>query len=171
MHMDMQVSLHGGAANKNIGDAFLLVWKLAGSKRDRDRDASRRSSLACSRSQGSGMSRASSGGGLGSWVGGWGAGDTAHLCRRRCLPRPCGSPTFTCCPPPSVCPPSAPMPLALGPAPPTPPAERISVLIGTDREDSRREEVANIADQALASFVVIQAALKRSQKLKEFCAR
>lgn len=23
-----QVALHGGAANKNIGDAFLLVWKL-----------------------------------------------------------------------------------------------------------------------------------------------
>jgi hypothetical protein len=50
-------------------------------------------------------------------------------------------------------------------------AERISVLIGTDREDSKREEVANIANQALASFVIIQAALKRSQKLKEFCAR
>jgi class 3 adenylate cyclase len=26
-----EVSLHGGAANKNIGDAFLLVWKLPGS--------------------------------------------------------------------------------------------------------------------------------------------
>lgn len=24
----MKVSLHGGAANKNIGDAFLLVWKF-----------------------------------------------------------------------------------------------------------------------------------------------
>ena len=24
----MEVSLHGGAPNKNIGDAFLLVWKL-----------------------------------------------------------------------------------------------------------------------------------------------
>ncbi len=24
----MEVSLHGGAANKNIGDAFLLVWKF-----------------------------------------------------------------------------------------------------------------------------------------------
>lgn len=24
----LQVALHGGAANKNIGDAFLLVWKL-----------------------------------------------------------------------------------------------------------------------------------------------
>ena len=26
--VDMEVSLHGGAPNKNIGDAFLLVWKL-----------------------------------------------------------------------------------------------------------------------------------------------
>jgi len=24
----MEVSLHGGSPNKNIGDAFLLVWKL-----------------------------------------------------------------------------------------------------------------------------------------------
>lgn len=24
----MEVSLHGGAPNKNIGDAFLLVWKM-----------------------------------------------------------------------------------------------------------------------------------------------
>lgn len=24
----MQVALHGGAPNKNIGDAFLLVWKF-----------------------------------------------------------------------------------------------------------------------------------------------
>ena len=24
----MEVSLHGGAPNKNVGDAFLLVWKL-----------------------------------------------------------------------------------------------------------------------------------------------
>lgn len=24
----MEVSLHGGAANKNMGDAFLLVWKF-----------------------------------------------------------------------------------------------------------------------------------------------
>ena len=24
----VQVSLHGGSANKNIGDAFLLVWKF-----------------------------------------------------------------------------------------------------------------------------------------------
>ena len=24
----LQVSLHGGSANKNIGDAFLLVWKI-----------------------------------------------------------------------------------------------------------------------------------------------
>ena len=150
----MQVSLHGGAANKNIGDAFLLVWKLAGSKRDRDRDASRRSSLARSRSQGSGMSRASSGG----WLSGRVAAGIAYPCM--------------CCPG-YVAPPRLPAAfLSTMPyPPPTPPAERISVLIGTDREESKREEVANIADQALASFVIIQAALKRSQKLKEFCAR
>ncbi len=30
------VSTHGGAANKNIGDAFLLVWKLPKGLRGRD---------------------------------------------------------------------------------------------------------------------------------------
>jgi hypothetical protein len=31
------------------------------------------------------------------------------------------------------------------------------MLMGADREPERREEAANIADQALASFIVIQA--------------
>ena len=31
-----EVAYHGGAANKNIGDAFLLVWKLPNSTRTRD---------------------------------------------------------------------------------------------------------------------------------------
>ena len=31
-----EVAYHGGAANKNIGDAFLLVWKLPNSTRPRD---------------------------------------------------------------------------------------------------------------------------------------
>ena len=33
----MEVSLHGGAANKNIGDAFLLVWKFPKYSRAADR--------------------------------------------------------------------------------------------------------------------------------------
>jgi hypothetical protein len=49
-----------------------------------------------------------------------------------------------------------------------PPTERMSALI---LEDGKRQEVANIADQALASFIIIQAALKRSQKLAKFSAR
>lgn len=32
----MEVSLHGGSPNKNIGDAFLLVWKLPKSFTSRD---------------------------------------------------------------------------------------------------------------------------------------
>ena len=32
----MEVSLHGGAPNKNIGDAFLLVWKLPRGYTSRD---------------------------------------------------------------------------------------------------------------------------------------
>ena len=39
-----EVSLHGGAANKNIGDAFLLVWKLPGSA-GMTQDRSSRSSV------------------------------------------------------------------------------------------------------------------------------
>jgi class 3 adenylate cyclase len=30
------VAVHGGAANKNIGDAFLLVWKVPRGIRSRD---------------------------------------------------------------------------------------------------------------------------------------
>lgn len=30
------VAVHGGAANKNIGDAFLLVWKMPRGIRSRD---------------------------------------------------------------------------------------------------------------------------------------
>lgn len=40
-----QVALHGGAANKNIGDAFLLVWKLgATGRRPAASSSSRRTS-------------------------------------------------------------------------------------------------------------------------------
>ena len=35
----MEVSLHGGAANKNIGDAFLLVWKFPRHARASSRSA------------------------------------------------------------------------------------------------------------------------------------
>ena len=31
-----EVAYHGGAANKNIGDAFLLVWKLPSSSRAKE---------------------------------------------------------------------------------------------------------------------------------------
>jgi class 3 adenylate cyclase len=48
------VALHSGAANKNIGDAFLLVWKLPGSRRETGP-----ASMARSRSAGSGISRMS----------------------------------------------------------------------------------------------------------------
>ncbi|KAL4852756.1 Ras guanine nucleotide exchange factor W [Chlorella vulgaris] len=102
-----EVALHSGAANKNIGDAFLLVWKLPGSRRETGP-----ASMARSRSAGSGISRMS---------------------------RTSSS--------------------------------RISMLMGADKEPERREEASNIADQALASFIIIQAALRRSTKLKAFCNR
>jgi class 3 adenylate cyclase len=85
-----EVSLHGGAANKNIGDAFLLVWKLPGSA-GMTRDRSSRSSVI-------------------------GAKKAA----------------------------------------------------GLDDDDST---VTHLADAALASFLVIQAALKRSKKLQGYGAR
>lgn len=91
-----EVALHGGAANKNIGDAFLLVWKLPGSpgvKRNRSSVISR---------GGSGSSRAS--------------------------------------------------------------------LISAS-SNGAESEAAAIADAALASFVIIQAAMKRSKKLQQYCDR
>lgn len=35
------VDKYGGAANKNIGDAFLLVWKLIDEVKQEDNDESR----------------------------------------------------------------------------------------------------------------------------------
>jgi len=85
-----EVSLHGGAANKNIGDAFLLVWKLPGSAGMTQNRSSRSSVI--------------------------GARKAA----------------------------------------------------GLDDDDST---VTHLADAALASFLVIQAALKRSKKLQGYGAR
>ena len=34
-----QVDKYAGSANKNIGEAFLLVWKLKDTKGDTDKDA------------------------------------------------------------------------------------------------------------------------------------
>lgn len=91
-----EVALHGGAANKNIGDAFLLVWKLPGSA-----------------------------GGITKQVAG---------------PR--------------------------------------SSIIGAKASQSSHaggpqdnEIITHLADAALASFIIIQAALKRSKKLKEYGTR
>jgi len=80
----MEVSLHGGSANKNIGDAFLLVWKLP------TQLASNSDNLA---------------------------------------------------------------------------------LAAANLPDEKREGVAHLADRALAAFVVIHVALKRSPRLKQFCMR
>ncbi|KAI7843293.1 hypothetical protein COHA_003125 [Chlorella ohadii] len=114
-----EVALHGGAANKNIGDAFLLDSLRRASVAN-----SRTSSvLARTRSQGSGMSSS-------------GARSSAGLSVSSRSGR--GE------------------------------SERMSALI---LEDGKRQEVANVADQALASFIIIQSALKRSQKLKKFSAR
>lgn len=151
-----QVSLHGGAANKNIGDAFLLVWKLPGSRREAGR-----SSLSRTRSQGSGISRMSRASSCEAarpgvvwrrhvWKGCL-CVCVAALCEEGCS---CGShPPFT---PPSH---HRPHPYtAYTPHTPTfQPAARISMLMGCDREPERKEEAANIADQALASFIIIQA--------------
>jgi class 3 adenylate cyclase len=90
-----EVALHGGAANKNIGDAFLLVWKLPGSpgmKRARSSVTVR----------GSGNSRAS---------------------------------------------------------------------LASTGSSAAGEEAMLIADAALASFVIIQAALRRSAKLHQYSQR
>ncbi|KAL4447395.1 hypothetical protein ABPG75_004614 [Micractinium tetrahymenae] len=125
-----EVALHGGAANKNIGDAFLLVWKLSGGRRMMD--ASHRSSLSRAPSA---TSRSSSG---------------AIAAAR-------GSSAA---------------------------AERLSVLYGASSGGSGTEgtlakqqhltaedATAATADQALASFIIIQAALKRSAKLRQYCQR
>lgn len=87
-----EVSHHGGAANKNIGDAFLLVWKLPQTSCEAD-DRIKRSSILGAR-------------------------------------------------------------MAAG-------QELISES-GT---------VTHLADAALASFIVIQAALRRSKKLQNYCKR
>uniref|UniRef100_A0A061R4B8 Adenylyl cyclase n=1 Tax=Tetraselmis sp. GSL018 TaxID=582737 RepID=A0A061R4B8_9CHLO len=80
----MEVSLHGGSANKNIGDAFLLVWKLP-------------SQLLAN------------------------ADDLA--------------------------------------------------VAAAELPKEKRDAVAYLADRALAAFVVIHVALKRSPRLKQFCMR
>ncbi len=98
-----EVALHGGAANKNIGDAFLLVWKLPGFARER----SHRSSIMEAKS--------------------------AAAAAAVQLPATPSTPSSTT------------------------PASDIGVT--------------HLADAALASFVVIQAALKRSRKLQGYSAR
>ena len=129
-----EVSLHSGAANKNIGDAFLLVWKLAGSRRD----TSRRSSLVRTRSQSSCISR-------GSTQSGKAAGPLVCSLHLR---RVCCADLYS-----------------------FPAGGRMSQLVNADDSKGKEEAAANIADQALASFIVIQAALKRSAKLQQFSAR
>ena len=73
MHLIPPPKLHGrgGAANKNIGDAFLLVWKLPRGMRARE--------------LGSLAAAAAARGG----AGGWGCGDGCEG-----SPRSSGSPTF-----------------------------------------------------------------------------
>ena len=175
-----QVALHGGAANKNIGDAFLLVWKLPSSRRD----VSRRSSLATgslarSRSQGSCLSRASSHTGV--WAGGKGVGEGrgeegVRQCWRLAAPMTaCLRSTLYSTLRPACSP-------ALQP-------ERLSAMYGAGAVEgsgpsasggsvttqrgalSPEEATAAIADAALASFIIIQAALKRSARLREYCQR
>ena len=91
-----------------------------------------------------------------------------------CLAHKLSSPTYLpCCPALPACPATALLPPLTRPCchPPTPAAAgRISLLLSGD-ESKPQGEAANIADQALASFIVVQAALKRSQKLREFSAR
>jgi class 3 adenylate cyclase len=84
----MEVSLHGGSANKNIGDAFLLVWKLP-----------------TQLLQSNGM------------------------------------------------------------------VNEDLALAASNLPKDKRNSVAYLADRALAAFVVIQVALKRSPRLKQFCMR
>ena len=87
-----EVALHGGAANKNIGDAFLLVWKLPGSPGRQPNRNTR-----------------------GSVIG-----------------------------------------------------AKIAASQGLGQDE---EAVTHLADAALASFLIIQAALKRSKKLQAYSAR
>lgn len=88
-----EVSLHGGAANKNIGDAFLVVWKLPGSSRHARNNVIRSSVIGAKAA-------------------------------------------------------------AAGPGGP-----------------HEEEVVTHLADAALAAFIIIQAALKRSKKLQEYSSR
>ena len=103
-----EVSLHGGAANKNIGDAFLLVWKLPlappGLRRRRGASSMTKDSVALD------------------------------------VDGPAGE--------------------SLLELPP-----------GQARGGGVDEEASSIADAALASFIIIQAALKRSKKLQGYCTR
>jgi class 3 adenylate cyclase len=100
-----QVYLHGGAPNKNIGDAFLLVWKFP----DGVDDAALASALAAERAASAD-----------------GRADDAD--------------------------------------PAVPPGAELDARLALAK--ARR-----LADQALASFVVVQAALRRSARLAELCAR
>jgi class 3 adenylate cyclase len=90
-----EVSFHGGAANKNIGDAFLVVWKLPES----------REKATCHT--------------RGSIIDAKTALHSSH----------------------------------------------------NENVDHDSEEIRHLADAALASILIINSALKRSRKLKEFCGR
>ena len=117
-----EVALHGGSPNKNIGDAFLLVWKLP----DGVDEAGMAAALA--------LAEGSAGGGAGGGVDGGEGGLVGTL--------PLDSTTANA-------------------APGSPELDAALTL----------RKVRALADGALASFITIQAALRRSRRLRELAAR
>jgi class 3 adenylate cyclase len=159
-----EVSLHGGAPNKNIGDAFLLVWKFP----DGVDDASLAEALKFLEAQ----ENAAAGGGEG------GGGEEASSAsgaavapgreldiaitlqkvrrrRRRRRGRGRNSKKKSTSKKNST-PKTLSLSLSTLPPPPPPPPSH---------------QARRLADQALASFLTIQAALRRSTRLRELTAR
>ena len=122
-----EVALHGGSPNKNIGDAFFLVWKLP----EGVDEAGLAAALA--------LAERGEGGGGGEG-GGEGGGPAA------------GAHTTAA---------AAADPLS---SPATPGSPELDAALTL-------RKVRALADGALASFITIQAALRRSRRLRELAAR
>ncbi|KAK9835000.1 hypothetical protein WJX81_003326 [Elliptochloris bilobata] len=114
----MEVSLHGGAPNKNVGDAFLLVWKFPKGLSLRDL--------------------------------------RAHMEQM-----PPAHPQL----PGSVAEAAGPHPGGVQPA------KRPSILKKSAHSWAHMQQASDLADKALAAFVIINAALKRSRRLHRFTLR
>eukprot|EP00887_Chlorella_sp_A99_P003219 scaffold9.g3219.t1 len=146
----VEVALHGGAANKNIGDAFLLVWKLPGLSSKRGSVISTRASRVSVASMRNSM---------------------AQQQQQQQSPPPAPAQQQQQQSPPSlvqqgqdeVRPSGASAASFSVPTFGASPMARGSAAL--------QDEIQAIADAALASFVIIQSALKRSHRLQAYAER